>query len=147
MSLYDLIFRKIRSAKSRIIDWCRTCARAFVTLMVRTKVRQWRRVAFAGRPSWDERNKIIAGFIPAGSSVLDIGCGAQTLKQHLPPGCKYQPCDIIKSSPEVIFCDLNGGIYPETRERFDYVVCSGVFEYVRRPQEFLNKIPLMGASC
>ena len=141
-----LIARKIRSALSRITTWCRTCFAALVTLLVPTKTGLWRKIAFAGRPPWDERNKIIAGFIPAGSSVLDIGCGAQTLKQHLPPGCKYQPADLVKSSPHVILCDLNQGLYPDIREKFDYVVCSGVFEYVRRPEEFLRKIPVFGRS-
>ena len=39
---------------------------AGVTLLVRTKVRQWQRVAAAGTPPWDERNKTIVEFIPAG---------------------------------------------------------------------------------
>jgi SAM-dependent methyltransferase len=128
----------------RIVDECRKYGSACMTLVVRTRVRQWRKVAFAGTPSWDDRNQIMAGFVPAGSSVLDVGCGAQTLKKHLPPGCKYQPSDIVKSSPEVILCDLNAGVYPDTREYFDYVVCSGVFEYVRKPREFLQKIPRYG---
>lgn len=137
---------KIRSAKNRIINWCRMCVSACETLLVRTNVQRWRKVALAGRPSWDGRNKIIAGYIPAGSSVLDVGCGAQTLKQYLKPNCRYQPCDVIKSTPEVILCDFNAGIYPEIRERFDHVVCSGVLEYIRRPKEFLEIISGYGRS-
>jgi hypothetical protein len=146
MRLLKRIINKIRSIKNVVFNWCRICAAACVTLVVRTHVRRWRKVAFAGTPSasWDERNKIIAGFIPAGSAVLDIGCGAQPLKRHLAAGCRYQPCDVIKSTPEVIFCDLNRGIYPDVKERFDYVVCGGVFEYVRKPEEFLKKIPTLG---
>jgi SAM-dependent methyltransferase len=113
-------------------------------MVLRTNTRRWKKVAFAGRPSWDGRNAIIASFIPAGSSVLDIGCGSQTLREHLSSGCKYQPSDIIKSSPDVIFCDLNAGIYPDTKELFDYVVCSGVFEYIRNPKEFFKRIPRLG---
>jgi hypothetical protein len=109
-------------------------------------VRLWERVAGGGRPGWDERNKVIAGFIPASSSILDIGAGPQTLKHHLPPGCTYQPCDIIKSSSDVILCDLNRGLYPEVPRSFDYVVCSGVFEYVRNSKEFLRLIPFYGAN-
>jgi len=41
----------------------------------------------------------------------------------------------------VILCDLNSGIYPQVNERFDYVVCSGVFEYVRDEAKFLSLIP------
>ena len=116
------------------------------TLLVRTKVRQWQRVAAAGTPPWDERNKTIVEFIPAGSSVLDIGCGAQTLRQHLKPGCRYQPCDVVKSSPDVILCDFNAGKFPDIKQSFDYVVCSGVFEYIRRPEEFLEQVSGYGRA-
>jgi hypothetical protein len=122
------------------------CGLACMTLVRRTNTPVWEKVAFAGKPSWDDRNAIIAGFIPAGSSVLDVGCGAQTLKQHLSPGCKYQPADIIKSTPDVIFCDMNAGIYPQTDKMFDFVVCSGLFEYMRKPEEFLARIPRMGRT-
>lgn len=140
MPLPERIINRLRSVKNRTWQWCRTCARAGSTLLVRTNVRLWHQVAQAGTPSWDERNRIMAGFIAAGSSVLDVGCGAQTLRQHLPPGCRYQPCDVVKSSPEVIYCDFNTGVYPEFQEPFDYVVCSGVLEYIRQPREFLQRI-------
>ncbi len=115
-----------------------------ITLMLRTYVRRWQQVAQAGPPTWDERNAIIAKFIPAGSSVIDLGCGAQTLRNHLAPDCTYQPCDIVKSSPDVIFCDFNVGIYPEPGGIFDYVVCSGVLEYIWKPKEFLSRVPRLG---
>jgi len=147
------MIKKVRSAKNRILGWfrkfsgwCRVCGLACVTLILRTNKPLWKKVAHAGPPSWDERNAIIAGFIPAGSSVLDVGCGAQTLRQHLSSDCKYQPADIIKSSPDVIFCDINAGIYPQTDGQFDFVVCSGIFEYMRRPKEFLARIPRLGRT-
>jgi len=114
------------------------------TFLFRTHVSRWRKVAHAGPPPWDDRNKVIAGFVPAGSSVLDIGCGAQTLRGYLPPGCRYQPCDVVKSTPDVILCDFNAGQYPDASLRFDYVICSGVFEYIRQPKEFLHRIPRLG---
>jgi hypothetical protein len=138
--------RRISLTQNRVFLWCRICVSACVTLVVPTRVWLWRKVAFGGKPVWDERNKIIAQAIPAGTSVLDVGCGAQTLRQYLREGCKYQPSDVIKSTPDVILCDLNAGIYPETREHFDYVVCSGVLEYVRKPKEFLTKIPKLGRT-
>ena len=123
------------------------CRSAFMASVVRTNVGLWRKVAFTTPPpSWDERNRTIAGFITDGSSVLDLGCGAQPLKQHLKPGCRYQPCDVIQSSPEVIFCDFNSEIYPDIKERFDYVVCSGVLEYIRQPKKFLQKVPQLGRT-
>jgi SAM-dependent methyltransferase len=117
---------------------------AFVTLTVRTHKRRWRKVSMDPNPHWDDRNKVIAALIPDGSSVLDLGCGAQTLRRHLKPGCKYQPCDVIKSSPDVILCDFNEGIYPVIAGEFDYVVCSGVFEYIRNPRKFLQKASSFG---
>lgn len=124
-----------------LLYWGESCVAACRTMLFRNNMGLWTKVAHAGKPGWDGRNAIIAGFIPAGSSVLDIGCGPQTLRQHLPAGCRYQPCDMIKSTPDVILCDLNSGIYPEVSERFDYVVCSGVFEYVRDEARFLRQIP------
>jgi hypothetical protein len=70
--------------------------------------------------------------------VLDLGAGAQTLRKHLRPACFYQPCDIIISSPDIIYCDFNSGAYPAIPFCFDYVVCSGLLEYIRDPEEFLR---------
>ena len=44
----------------------------------------------------------------------------------------------------MIVCDFNSGIYPSLSRRYDYVVCSGVFEYIRRPSEFLSSIRQYG---
>ncbi|HEY1662534.1 MAG TPA: methyltransferase domain-containing protein [Verrucomicrobiae bacterium] len=138
------IINRLRHERNRFLNRLKIYQAAAVTLLTPTKKGLWKKVAEAGPPSWDERNQIIAGFIPPGSSVLDVGCGAQTLKQYLKPGCRYQPCDVVKSSPDVIFCDFNAGIYPNVGEPFDYIVCSGVFEYIRKPEEFLRRIPLLG---
>src|SRR5271157_5003330 len=73
--------------------------------LLRTDVRRWRKVA-TQIPHWDDRNRVIAGFVPPGAAVLDLGCGAQTLRTHLKPDCHYQPCDIVASSPDVILCDF-----------------------------------------
>jgi hypothetical protein len=114
------------------------------TVILRTHVRKWQRVAEQGPPPWDERNTIIARFVPPGSSVLDLGSGAQTLRKHLGPDCQYQPCDVVKISPDVLFCDFNRGIYPAVEKTYDCVVCSGILEYVRNPREFLGRVSSMG---
>jgi len=46
----------------------------------------------------------------------------------------------------VIFCDFNAGVYPDIREPFDYVVCSGVLEYIRQPRKFLQQVPRWGRA-
>jgi len=114
------------------------------TVLFRTDVRRWQRVAKGGAPSWDERNKQIAELIPANSSVLDLGAGPQTLRGYLSPGCTYQPCDVVKSSDDVLLCDFNGGIYPQVERPFDFVVCSGVLEYIRDLSTFLDATIALG---
>jgi hypothetical protein len=119
---------------------------AAVTLAVPTHKRRWKKVSQNPEPHWDWRNKIISGLVPGGSSVLDLGCGAQTLRRHLDPTCRYQPSDVIVSTPDVIFCDFNAGVYPAVTETYDYVICSGLFEYIRKPEEFLDKVPRLGRT-
>jgi Methionine biosynthesis protein MetW len=143
VSLRDGVLGRIRNSRARAATFYGLCRSACITLALRTHVRKWQQVAQSGPPTWDVRNAIIARFIPAGSSVLDLGSGAQTLRAHLQPGCTYQPCDVVKSSPDVILCDFNRGIYPDPGRRLDYVVCSGVLEYVRKPREFLKRVPAM----
>ena len=116
----------------------------FVTAAVRTNKKRWVKVAFAGRPPWDFRNEKIAGLIPAHSSVIDLGCGAQTLKGYLPLGCEYQPCDLVKSTADVILCDFNAAVYPKVDRRFTHVVCSGVLEYIKDHYTFLEESSSLG---
>lgn len=79
------------------------------------------------------------------TTLLDIGCGPATLRSVLPRAIDYFGVDIAEeviralddpSHFEVV--DLN-----ETRicfdgKRFDAVVCSGIFEYIREPGPFLD---------
>jgi hypothetical protein len=127
----------------KVKDWIRDCRASIRTLLVRTDVRRWHRTA-TEPPPWDERNKVIAALIPDNRSVLDLGSGAQTLRNYLKPGCRYQPCDLVRSSDDVLLCDFNAGIYPKVDNEFDYAICSGVLEYVRAPEEFLTRLCSMG---
>lgn len=115
-----------------------TVKAAWIALSQQTYYSRWHHVARAGAPPWDDRNRVIASLILPGSSVLDIGSGAQTLRTHLHPQCTYQPCDIVKSSEDVIVCDFNAGNYPQTARLYDYAVCSGVLEYMRDPDDFIG---------
>src|SRR4051812_22017601 len=81
-------------------------------------------------PRWDERNRILAAYIPPGSAVVDLGSGAQTLREPLPAGCSYQPCDLVPGPAPVIPCDLESGRWPVLPRRYDVAVCSGVLEYM-----------------
>lgn len=73
---------------------------------------------------WAERNAIVARYIPAGSSVIDLGAGYGGLARMLPRGCSYSGVDL----PEF---DMNRGRWPDGR--WDVAVMSGVLEYARFP--------------
>ncbi len=119
--------------------------RAVIVSYTPTDKRRWRKVA-TEVPPWDERNAMIAKLIPPNSSVVDLGCGAMTLKARLAPGCVYQPCDVVQSAPEVLLCDFNAGLYPALTRHYDYVICSGVLEYMRDPMDFLTRISKFGSK-
>ena len=140
------IFNVCRKTIEKPLATLRRLKAIVLTLTLRTHKKRWEKVAYAGQPEWDLRNKKLVSFIPSGSSVIDIGCGAQTLKQHLPVGCSYQPCDLVKSSPDVILCDFNANHYPKVDRQFTHVVCSGVLEYIRDPDRFLNEISSLGGT-
>lgn len=108
----------------------------------KTDINRWKNVA-KETFKWDERNEIIASFIQSGSSVLDIGAGAQTLKTHLKNYSEYLPCDII-SRPGTLYCDLNNNIFPTINKKYDYVVCSGVIEYLINPLTVINHLASYG---
>jgi hypothetical protein len=90
-----------------------------------------------------ERNRLIAGFIPGGSTVLDLGAGIQQLRRFLPRDCEYQPCD-LDGGPDVLVCDFNAGRYPPVTHRYDVLVVSGLLEFLRDPEAFLAKLPALG---
>jgi len=117
-----------------------TAARTF---LLRTDTERWRKVA-AEIPSWDGRNQLIATFIPSGASVLDLGAGSQSLAGHLAHGCHYQPCDVVKSTQAVLLCDFNSGRYPDIQQQYDFVVCSGLLEYLRDIDTFLRVVMRYG---
>jgi hypothetical protein len=128
------------------VRFCLASVNVAVTLAAPTNKSRWKKVSQNPDPHWDWRNKIISGLVPPGSSVLDLGCGAQTLRRHLDPTCRYQPSDVIISTPDVIFCDFNAGVYPDVSEVYDFVICSGVFEYIRKPEEFLKRVPRLART-
>ena len=107
-----------------------------VTLFTTDKMR-WKNVE-RETYKWDERNRIIASHIPQWASVLDVGAGAQTLHKYLPDN-HYIPCDIVEH-PGSLYCDLNNNIYPDVIEKYDYVVCSGVIEYLVKPEKVIPKL-------
>jgi hypothetical protein len=81
--------------------------------------------------AWDERAEVAAGFVPAGSRVLDVGCGRMALSRFLPASCSYQPCDLVARDSKTIVCDLNAGQFPgAAAAEADVIVMLGLVEYI-----------------
>lgn len=104
-----------------------------------TDIRRWERTA-REPPSWDERNRVMAAFVPGGASVLDVGAGHGTLRSYLAPGCTYQPVDCVPGTDETILADFNKGRIPVLTRVYDVVVCSGILEYIADPAGFLRVV-------
>lgn len=86
-------------------------------------------------PAWDARAAVAANLIPAGTRVLDIGCGAMALERYLPYACTYQPSDIVARDARTVVADLNAGGPPlEAVGRADLIVMLGVWEYIYKPE-------------
>jgi glycosyltransferase involved in cell wall biosynthesis/predicted O-methyltransferase YrrM len=89
---------------------------------------------------WPERAKAAADAItalrlPSGASVVDMGCGHQTLKPLLPPGLDYFPVDRIARGPGVRILDLAREL---PTERYTVATFLGVFEYFEDTRRLLR---------
>lgn len=93
--------------------------------------------------SWDDRIKLMSTYIKPNSSVIDIGSGLEVLYKHLPNGCAYTPCDVVKRTERTIVCNINENIYPDVKER-DYIFLSGVLEYLKNLETFFSRISQYG---
>src|SRR5580658_4545326 len=81
--------------------------------------------------AWEARAVAAADLVAAGSRVLDVGCGAMKLEGHLPPGCQYQPADIVARDARTIVADINGdGLAEGVLAGCDVIAMLGVWEYV-----------------
>lgn len=80
---------------------------------------------------WDSRAERAAAHIPAGSRVLDLGCGAMALRHALKPGCTYVPADIVEREPGALVIDINKQEFPQGS--YDWITFLGVLEYIHSP--------------
>lgn len=76
---------------------------------------------------WPDRAELVAAFIDPGSSVIDLGSGAQGLRRWLPRDCTYTPADLVARTPDTLRFDMNRGRWP--KGRWDVAVMAGVLEY------------------
>ncbi|MBM3528291.1 MAG: class I SAM-dependent methyltransferase [Alphaproteobacteria bacterium] len=95
--------------------------------------------------AWDARAEFAAQFVPAGSRVLDLGCGRMALQRFLPLGCDYQPCDLVRRDDRTIECDFNAGEFPaDAAADADLIVLLGVLEYISDLDRFFAQIQRSG---
>jgi hypothetical protein len=82
-------------------------------------------------PEWGERAKMIAGFVPRESRVIEFGAGLRQLQSYLDPSCTYVASDLSSRGQDTLILDLEKRPLPELpRDLFDVAVFSGVLEYV-----------------
>lgn len=86
---------------------------------------------------WPARAAMVAAMVPAGSSVVDLGAGAEGLRGLLPAGCRYTPVDRVARGPETVVLDLDRD---PILGRFDVAVALGVVEYLEDPAGFLARV-------
>jgi len=101
---------------------------------------------------YDEKNKITYPRLLAiateikktkfGNKVLELGCGLGVLHEILGEEYQYYGCDVsykvvrMHNNPNIVQCDLDFEL-PFKELKFDYVVCSGVIEYLSDVKKFL----------
>jgi methionine biosynthesis protein MetW len=91
--------------------------------------------------------ELLAGLIPAGSRVLDLGCGHGSLLRHLAAdrGCTVQGVEIddesvltaIGRGVPVIELDIDHELHNFDDRAYDVVVLSRTLQAIRRPKEVL----------
>lgn len=92
-------------------------------------------------PHWTKRNKTIANMLPLNKSVLDLGCGTKDFLKYYSPK-KYLGVDIVPYAD--LIKDLNQDLNIETG--WDYVINSGILEYIEDPEDYIQKIKYLGTE-
>lgn len=87
--------------------------------------------------NWNQRTILLSDKIKDGSRILEFGSGNLFLKDNLPKNCTYINSDIVKRDENTIVIDLNKKIPP--LPKVDYIVFSGVLEYVYDVEHVLNE--------
>lgn len=100
---------------------------------------QWEKIEYFDE-SWRNRISEMALLIDDEKTVLDLGCGMMWLRDYLPAGCSYVPCDYVARSAETVVCDFNKKEFPD--RAVDLCFVSGCLEYVEDVEWFLGRISI-----
>ena len=82
-------------------------------------------------------------YVSTMSTVLDIGCGQKELKDFIPNNCNYFGIDLFKKDKndlEIVISDLNKEFPKLQYDYFDFVICSGIIEYILDVDKFIENI-------
>ncbi len=85
---------------------------------------------------WYERLELVGSLIPRGASVLDLGAGAEGLRELV--SGPYTPADLFERSADTLPFDMEADIVPQGH--WDCVVMSGVLEYATKPQRVMERV-------
>lgn len=94
-------------------------------------------------PAWTDRNFKIASQISPNKSVLDLGCGSKDLLKYIRPS-KYVGIDYNNKFSD-IQVNFNQDFLLPSRN-WDYVICSGLLEYIVNVDKFFSSISRSGKT-
>lgn len=99
-------------------------------------------IDFENNNSWNIRSEIMCNMALQGNakvkSIMDLGCGASTIKQFIDSDIKYFGVDYKKRTDDTIVCDFN--LYQFPSEKVDIVFVGGCLEYIDDVDWFIEKI-------
>jgi hypothetical protein len=111
-----------------------------------TDFNRWTDASTTWGKKYPARAEVAGEEIPDGASVLDIGAGSMVLSEYLKPGCTYQPCDLLKRTPDCLVANLNRGEFPRERH-YDFTVMLGVLMYLSDPEWAIHQCASVSNSA
>lgn len=103
----------------------------------KNKSPQWRDIEYF-HDTWKLRIASMAKYIPANSTVIDLGSGKEWLREFLPQNCHYVAVDYLDRGTKNLVCDFNKKEFPNIKG--DIAFISGCLEYIENPNWFIEQV-------